>query len=284
MYGDSLAGMPGEGTEETVSKLTLDDVKAFYGKHVKPANGQLIVVSDLPQKQVTKAVDVLTQWQGKGPSLDLTIANAEHKTGVIYLVNKDQAAQSAIRIGKRAIKRDITGEFYKSYLMNFPLGGAFNSRINLNLREDKGYTYGARSYFWGDKLSGGYTASAEVRADATDKSIVEFVKEIKAYHQNGITDEELAFMRKAINQRDALKYETPSAKLGFLAQILEHDLSPDFVKERNKIVSTISKEEINALAKKHLDLNDMLMVVVGDAKTLRPQLEALNYKVIDYKL
>lgn len=91
-------------------------------------------------------------------------------------------------------------------------------------------------------------------------------------------------MRKAINQRDALKYETPGAKLGFLAQILEHDLTPDFVNVRNKIVSTISKEEINALAKKHLNIDEMLMVVVGDAKVLKPQLEALNYKVIDLEL
>lgn len=284
MYGDSLAGMPGEGTETTVMAITLDDVKAFYQTHVKPVNSQLIVVSDLNQSQLNEAFSALTTWQGKGPELALEIKDNKHETGVIYLVNKEQAAQSAIRIGKRGIKRDITGEFYKSYLMNFPLGGAFNSRINLNLREDKGYTYGARSYFWGDKLSGGYTASAEVRADATDKSIVEFVNEIKAYHKDGISDDELEFMRKAINQRDARKYETPSAKLGFLAQILEHDLSPDFVKERTKIVSTISKKEINALAKKHLNLDDMLMVVVGDAKVLKPQLEALNYKVIDYSI
>lgn len=284
MFGDTLAGMPQGGTEATVMQLTLADVKAFYQTHVKPADTQLIVVSDLPQTSVQKSLDSLNNWQGKGPKLSIDIADASHKTGVVYLVNKDQAAQSAIRIGKRGISRDIVGEFYKSYLMNFPLGGAFNSRINLNLREDKGYTYGARSYFWGDKLSGGYTASAEVRADATDKSIVEFVNEIKNYNEQGITDAELEFMRKAINQRDALKYETPGAKLGFLAQILEHDLTPDFVNVRNKIVSTISKEEINALAKKHLNIDEMLMVVVGDAKVLKPQLEALNYKVIDLEL
>lgn len=284
MFGDSLAGMPQGGTEATVMQLTLADVKAFYQTHVKPADAQLIVVSDLPQTTVQKSLDSLNNWQGKGPKLSIEIPNSSHKAGVVYLVNKDQAAQSAIRIGKRGISRDIVGEFYKSYLMNFPLGGAFNSRINLNLREDKGYTYGARSYFWGDKLSGGYTASAEVRADATDKSIVEFVNEIKSYHKDGITDAELDFMRKAINQRDALKYETPGAKLGFLAQILEHDLTPDFVNVRNDIVANISKKEINALAKKHLNIDEMLMVVVGDAKVLKPQLEALNYKVIDFKL
>ena len=204
--------------------------------------------------------------------------------GVIYLVHKDNAAQSAIRIGKRSLKEDITGEYYRAYLMNFPLGGAFNSRINLNLREDKGYTYGARSYFSGKKLSGNFTASAEVRADVTDKSIIELIKEIDNYANKGITQAELDFMRSAINQKDALKYETPGAKLGFLAKILEHDLTPDFVKQRAKIVETITREEINALAKKHLNTKEMLIVVVGDSKILKPQLQALGYKVITHKI
>lgn len=284
LFGDSIKGIPSGGTEETLANISLDDVKAFYSAHVKPAQGHLIVVSDLPESKVKQSLSVFNSWQGKGAELAIDTKPAVHEAGVIYLVNKDNAAQSAIRIGKRSITKDITGEFYKSYLMNFPLGGAFNSRINLNLREDKGYTYGARSGFNGDLYSGAYTASAEVRADATDKSIVEFINEIKSYRDNGITKDELSFMRKAINQRDALKYETPRAKLGFLGQILQYNLTPDFVKEQTQIVETIPAEEINALAKKHLNVDEMFMVVVGDAKTLKPQLSALGYKVVDYKI
>ncbi|MBU2225622.1 MAG: insulinase family protein, partial [Gammaproteobacteria bacterium] len=151
-------------------------------------------------------------------------------------------------------------------------------------REDKGYTYGASSRFSADKIAGVYTAQAAVRADATAASIKEFLKEIDSYQQQGITDEELNFMRQAINQSDALKYETPNAKLGFMAQILEHHLSPDFVKERNQIVANINKEEINALAKKHLNSKEMSIVVVGDAKKLRPELKELGFAVVDYKL
>ena len=284
LQADNIAAMPSGGTEETLKNITLDDVKAFYAKQIKPSGGQLIVVSDLKKEELLKTFDVFKAWQGEGQSLDLTLPVPNTKMGVIYLVNKDDAAQSVIRMGKRSITQDITGEYYKSYLMNFPLGGDFNSRINLNLREDKGYTYGARSYFSAVKLAGAFIASAEVRADVTDKSIIEFVNEIKNYTQNGITAEELEFMRKAINQKDALKYETPRAKLGFLAQILEHDLSPDFVKERNEIVENITAEEINALAKKHLNLSDMLTVVVGNTSVLKPQLEALGYEVIDYEI
>ncbi len=284
LHADNIAATSSQGSEASLANIELADIKALYQQQVKASDSEIILVSDLDKSQVLKSLSVFKPLAGAGKKLELNLPASTAKLGVVYLVNKDNAAQSAIRIGKRSLTQDITGEYYRAYLMNFPLGGAFNSRINLNLREDKGYTYGARSYFYGDKFSGAYTASAEVRADVTDKSIVEFIKEIQNYADNGISDEELVFMRNAINQKDALKYETPGRKLGFLAQILEHNLTADFVKERSEIVANISKEEINALAKKHLDLSQMLMVVVGDAKTLRPQLEALGYQVINYEI
>nr|WP_245807586.1 pitrilysin family protein [Cognaticolwellia beringensis] len=284
LHADNIAATPSGGSEASLASIELSDIKALYQQQVKAKGSEIILVSDLDKSSVLKSLSIFKSLTGEGKALTLNLPESNAKRGVIYLVNKDNAAQSAIRIGKRSLTEDVTGEYYRAYLMNFPLGGAFNSRINLNLREDKGYTYGARSYFYGDKFSGTYTASAEVRADVTDKSIVEFVEEIKRYAEQGISDEELAFMRSAINQKDALKYETPSRKLGFLAQILEHDLTSDFVKERNDIVANISKAEINALAKKHLNLSEMLMVVVGDAKTLKPQLQALGYEVINYEI
>ncbi len=284
LHADNIAAISSAGSQASLNNIQLADVKALYEQQVKPKDSEIILVSDLAKARVLQSLAIFKPLTGAGKKLSLDLPASKAKTGVIYLVNKDNAAQSAIRIGKRSLTQDVTGEYYRAYLMNFPLGGAFNSRINLNLREDKGYTYGARSYFYGDKFSGVYTASAEVRADVTDKSIVEFVKEIQHYADKGISDEELAFMRNAINQKDALKYETPSSKLNFLAQILEHNLSADFVKQRNEIVKNISKEEINALAQKHLNIKEMLMVVVGDAKTLKPQLEALGYEVIDYEI
>jgi zinc protease len=284
LHANNIAATSSQGSEKSLNNINLVDVKAFYQQQIKPYNSQLIVVSDLKESTLLNSFNILSSWQGKGENLILTLEKPETKVGVIYLVNKDDAAQSAIRIGKRSITQDITGEYYKSYLMNFPLGGAFNSRINLNLREDKGYTYGARSGFSADKFSGTYTASAEVRADATDKSIIEFVNEINSYREKGITPEELSFMRNSINQKDALKYETPRAKLGFLAQILEHNLTPSFVDDRAEIVRTISANEINTLANKHLKLTEMIMVVVGDAKILKPQLESLGYEVVNYEL
>ncbi|MGO3645387.1 MAG: M16 family metallopeptidase, partial [Pseudoalteromonas sp.] len=285
LYGDSVAALPNGGTLDSIAAITLDDVKGFYNSHFKPSGTEVIVVSDLDKSELKpKLVSTLDDWQGQSPAATASFAEPEVATNVIYLVDKPDAPQSEIRIGKRDIAEDITGEFFKANLMNFALGGNFNSRINLNLREDKGYTYGARTRFWGGETSGGFTASAAVRADATVASITEFNKELNNYAKNGISDEELMFMRQAINQKDALKYETPNAKLRFLAQILEHDLAPSFVKERNKIVSTITKEQVNELAAKHLNTKEMVYLVVGDAKTLRPELEKLGMKVVDYSL
>jgi len=284
LHADDISATPIGGTLKSLNGLTLAQIKSFYLQLVKPNGSQIIAVSSMSHQALSNSLNTLNDWTGQATELTLDLALSTTKTGVIYLVNKQGAAQSTIRIGKRALTRDITGEYYKSYLMNFTLGGAFNSRINLNLREDKGYSYGASSYFNGNKYTGAFVIGTEVRRDVTDKAIVEIAKEVKRYADKGITPDELAFMRSAINQRDALRYETPSAKLSFLAQMLEYDLSPTFVKQRSDIVSTISADEINALAKKHLDFEQMFMVVVGDALTLKPQLEALGYQVIDYSI
>jgi len=285
LFGDNIASSPRSGTTKTVGELSLADLKDFYALHFKPKGAQIIIVSNLDQaKLITSIKDTFGHWEGEGPKLELSLPTPNHEKNTIYLVNKKDAPQSEIRIGKRDIKEDVTGEFYRIGLMNFPLGGHHNSRISLNLREDKGYTYGAFTWFSGGQLSGSFTASASVRAGVTDKSITEFVTEIQQYRDEGITKEELEFLKKAINQRDALKYETPTAKLSFLAKILEHDLTPNFVKERSEIVETFTREEINLLAKQHLNIDDMFMVVVGDAKDLKPKLEALGYQIEDYVL
>jgi len=165
--------------------------------------------------------------------------------------------------------------------MNFTLGGAFNSRINLNLREDKGYSYGARSGFRGGNDRGSFTAAAGIRTDATGDGIIQFEDEIRAYATAGISEDELAFMRRALGQRDARRYETPTQKLGFLSRILEFDLDDDFVDTQNEILAAIGQEEISELASTHLVMDDMIIVVVGDKSVILPQLEDLGYEIVE---
>jgi len=282
MFQGTVAALPVQGTIESLKRLSLEDVKQYYQRNYKPRRAQLISVSNLSQAQMVNKFSMLKGWKGHTGVNELQLLAPSYNKKAVYLINKDDAAQSAIRVGQRTIKKDITGEYYELGLMNFAFGGNFNSRINMNLREDKGYTYGAGSTFYGDKFGGAMVVSASVRADATIASLKEIIKELNDYRQNGITDEELTFMRAAINQQDALKYETPDAKLNFLAQIIEHDLTPDFVKKRSKVVSNISKSRINGLAREYMNIDDMAIVIVGDAKVLKPQLRDLGYTVIDY--
>jgi zinc protease len=166
-------------------------------------------------------------------------------------------------------------------MMNYALGGAFNSRINLNLREDKGYSYGARSFFNGQETRGSYTALAAVKKDTTAASITEFIKEIDGYRTGGVTEDELAFTKNAIGQRDARAYETPRQKLGLLNRMMQYNLSTDFVEEQNRILANMTKADMDALAKKHLTTDDMIMVVVGDKDVVWDNINALGYKVVE---
>ncbi|SHK14032.1 zinc protease [Reichenbachiella agariperforans] len=283
LYGDEhIFSVPREGIEETVEAITVEDVKSFYEKYYSPSISELVVVGDVTEKEIKSQLGFLKSWKAKEVKLpELPAAKASANTA-IYLVDKKDAPQSEIRIGYVTdMAYDATGDYYKAYLMNFPLGGAFNSRINLNLREDKGWTYGARTYFHSEDEPGPYTALAGVKADVTDSAVFEFMREITGYREDGITDEELAFMKKAVGQRDARKYETPRQKASFLRRINHFNLSEDFVDQQNEIIATVGKKDLDKLAKKYLAEDKFYIVVVGDAATNRSKLEALGYEVID---
>ena len=282
MYGtDNNFAFSNAGTEETAQNITIDDIKAFYTANYSPKIASIIAVSDLKKGALTKALEPLSSWEGS----DVAIAEAkpfpELKSKTVYFIDQPGAPQSEIRIGKRALPYDATGEYYKAGIMNFMLGGAFNSRINLNLREDKGYTYGANSFFNGDETRGWYRAGAGVRADSTAASIKEFTSEISKYHAEGVTPEELEFTKAAMGQRDARAYETPGQKLGFLGRMMTYNLKPSFVDEQADILQSISKADVDALADKHLNLDEMIMVVVGDKAKYMDEVKALGYPVVE---
>lgn len=269
------------GTAETVSNLTLEDVKAFHAAHYSPRIASIIGVSDYPKSELLEKLSVFESWQG--PDVEKVGLESFPQTGAtkIYLVDKPGAAQSEIRIGKRALDYDATGEFYRAGLMNFALGGAFNSRINLNLREDKGYSYGAVSGFNGQKDYGVFTAQAAVRTDVTAASIIEFEREIRGYAENGLTEPEMTFTRNAIGQREARAFETPAQKLVFLSRIVTYDLADDFVEKQNEILAGIARKDLNELAATHLNMDEMIIVVVGDKATILPSLEELGYEIVE---
>lgn len=282
LYGEAnIKAIPVIGNTNTVATLTLEDVKAFYKANLSPTLTNLVIVGDVEQQQIMPKLAFLKKWAATKAVVPEEAKTASIDKARIYLVDKEKAAQSEIRIGYIALPFDATGDYYKSEIMNYSLGDAFSSRINLNLREDKGYTYGAGSYFSGNLYAGPYTAYAGVRSNVTDSAVMEFIKEIKNYAESGITDTELSFTRNAMGQRDALKYETAYQKANFLDDIITYNLEADFVDQQTKILKSISKAEIDALGKKYLPLDKMVIVVVGDKALIKPGLEKLGYEIVE---
>jgi len=270
---------PLDGIPSTVENISLQDVKAFYQAHIPAHLSGILISAGLPQ------ADIISALQGFA-ALDVSAALhspvAEMPTikgRTLYLVNKDSAAQSSLRTAQPAIKYDALGDFYKAGLANFNLGGTFNSRINLNLREDKGYTYGARSGFNGGPEFGSFTVSAEVNKDATAASVTEVINELESYATHGMNEEEYDYMRSAIGQRDALQYETPGRKLNLLGNILRYDLPLDYRTGQKNVLKETDRETLNALVHKLIRPEDMDIVVVGDAAVIRGELEALGMPV-----
>ncbi|MFZ9044787.1 MAG: M16 family metallopeptidase [Cyclobacteriaceae bacterium] len=283
LYGDEhIYSVPSSGIEETVQNISVEDIKDFYAKYFSPNLGEVVVVGAIEQEEILPKLNFLEKWKSKNLRVPKLPAAQAADKAKIYLVDKENAPQSQIRIGYVTdLTYDPTGEYYKTYLMNYPLGGAFNSRINLNLREENGWTYGARSYFSVSEDPGPYVATAGVLGTATDSSVVEFMKEIKEYRENGITEDELAFMRNSIGQRDARSYETPGQKAGFLSRIVHYGLDAGYVDEQTKIINTITKKELDALAEKHLKDENFYILVVGDGASNRSKLEKLGYELVE---
>ncbi|HEX8427420.1 pitrilysin family protein [Hymenobacter sp.] len=285
LYGPTeIMSIPVSGTATTVQSLTLDDVKKFYAENYAPNVSYLTLVGDIDQKTVVPRLTFLKTWPRKNVTLPAGTPAPQPDKTRIYFVNKDAAAQSEIRVGYLTnLPYDATGEYYRAYLANYILGGAFNSRINLNLREDKGYTYGARSGFQSSRYVGPFTAQAGVRADATAPSVKEFMNEIKNY-RNGATDEELQFLQASVGQQDALRYETGQQKAAFLGRLLEYDLPNDYVRQQSEILKNLKREDLQASAQKYLPADNMYIVVVGDRAKAFPGLSELGYEVVELDL
>ena len=270
---------PGAGLPSTVENISLDDVKAFYTAHIPTHFEGVLVSTSLPQEDTLRSIQGLADlevseiFREPVDSLPMTAGRT------IYLVNKEGAAQCSLRVAHPSIKYDALGDFYRASLMNFNLGGTFDSRINLNLREDKGYTYGARSGFSGGPELGSFRVSAEVNKEATAASVTEIISELENYSTHGMTMDEYQYMQNAISQRDALRYETPGAKLGLLSQVMLYDLPLDYRKRQQLLIKESDRETLNALAAKLIDPGNMAIVVVGDSGAIRGQLEKLGISV-----
>ncbi len=281
-FGDNILGISMSGTETTVQQISLQDIQEYYKNFMNSTGAELVIVGEVKENDVMSKLTFLDKLSRNNVSLPAKVEGIQPEKTKIYIVNIPRAAQSEFRVGYPTnLTYDATGEYYRAGLMNYTLGGAFNSRLNLNLREDKGWTYGARSGFSADQYTGTFAFSAGIKANVTDSALSEVMKEINEYRADGITPEELSFMKNSMGQSEALKYETGFQKAGFIGRILTYNLPADFTDQQNKILNNISKEEIDALAKKYLTTEKFNILIVGDKDLVTPGLQKSGYEIVE---
>lgn len=271
LYGNSVLGL--EPTIKSVDNIELQDLKDYYSNNFSPSVASFVVVGEIEEKELASKIGFLDKWQPKEVKIQPVPEPVQQQEQQFYIYNKPAAPSSVIKMGNPSIKYDATGDYYKNRIANFVFGGNFNSRLNLNLREDKGYTYGIYSNFKGDKYNGTFTIESSVKRTATISSLAEIGKEYNRYVAEGITDKELEFTKNSLLNEEALKYEAPYQKATFLSNIVRYDLEKDYTLKQNQLLKNITKDEVNQQIKKYFSSNKLTTVIVGDKIVIENQLD-----------
>lgn len=282
MYGpETVLGLPGAGTRASVEALTVEDVRDFHARALQSGGARISVVSSRDEAGVRAALSGLAaRWPEGGRPLaaadvSAAIEAAAPKQGVrLFLVDRPGAAQSEVRIGHMSVSR-LDDDYWPLTVLNYVLGGAFSSRVNMNLREDKGYTYGARTGFSGGLHPAPFTASAGVKSDVTAASVTEFLNELEAI-QDGVTPEELAFAKSALTQQQLPRYESSRARLAWVDTVSTYGWPADFVERELDELDGLSVERMRELARAYVHPDALTILVVGDKSVVLEGLEGLG--------
>jgi zinc protease len=282
-YGDNhILGISQNGTEETIKNISLQDIQNYYNNYMTSQDAKVVIVGDVKESEILPKLAFLNKLPKKKINLPkVNPAPPVDKTKV-FLVDVPKSAQSEFRIGyTTGMKYDPLGDHYKAQLANYTLGGNFNSRLNLNLREDKAWTYGASSGFSADKYTGMFQFSSGIRGDATDSALIEVMKDVKNYLQNGPSEDELNFMKSAIAQSDARAYETGFQKAAFIGRILEYNLPANYIEQQNKILKSMTREQIKANSNRFIQPDKMNILLVGDKAKIYDGVKKLGYEIVE---
>jgi predicted Zn-dependent peptidase len=276
LYGQKHPyGWPMTGAESTVAKLTPAGLRAFYDANYRPNNAVLIVTGDVTEAAVRPKLEAAFKaWRPKPVAVRRlpAPASAAAKTR-IFLIDKADAPQSSIRVGNIGIER-TNPDYFPVMLMNMVLGGGFY-RLDLNLREGKGWTYGARSNFESRKTPGPFAAGGEFVAPHTAESVAEIMKEINTIRDTDVTDAELSRAKDQIIKSFPARFATRGSIAGQLAELAVFGLPDSYLTDYTKRVAAVTKDDVRRVARKYLTPDRLTIVVVGDQKSLRVPLEKL---------
>ncbi|HXG00468.1 MAG TPA: pitrilysin family protein, partial [Bacteroidota bacterium] len=267
-------GLPAIGDEKAIRSFTVDDLKKFYLTYFSPTNATLIVVGDVTPDAIKPRLEqALAGWKPRQvPALSWQGAKQVEGRRIL-LVNKPDAPQSVIRIGRIGAAR-LTEDYYAITVMNTILGASFTSRLNTNLREQHGYSYGAGSRFSFLPLPGAFVAFSDVHANVTDKALAEIMKELRAI--TSVTDEELARAKNYIALSYPSEFQSVGAVANALAEVVIYNLPDDYLNTYTSRVLAVTKEEVERVARKYIDPENIAIVIVGERKHIEKGLAELR--------
>ncbi|HOP00454.1 MAG TPA: pitrilysin family protein [Bacteroidales bacterium] len=273
IFGENnILAVESSGTEESVSSISIDDLKDFYSRYFSPTGARLLITGNVNKEKVEKAFAGLSErWEAREIEVPEIKAPEPPEKSVLYFVDVPDAKQSVIYIGAPSIPR-TDPDYYPVYVANYKLGGSFNGLFNLILREEKGFTYGARSNISGSKDYGTFSASSMVRTNSTLESVTIFKTEMEKYRES-MPQEYIDFTKDALIKGNALRFETIGSLLGMLSTMTEYNLPADYIKKEEDYVRNLTAEKQLEIARKYIDPSRMYYVVVGDARTQLKELE-----------
>ena len=267
VYGEeSVLGHNILGSPESVQAMEMADLRALYDRSFTPTAAYIAVAGDITEAEAVELFRPLeTAWQAKdAPEIAFPEPTPRDGAG-LYFVDVPGARQSQIYVGHLAVPRSHP-DFFDATVMNYRLGGSFNGVLNIILREEKGFTYGARSGFGGGIYPGTFQGSSSVMSAATRESVEIFRDEITRYRE-GIDPEDLEFTRDALILSNTRRFETLGALVGMLGRIATYDLPTDYVLEEEETIRSMTLERHRELAQEYLRPDRMIYLVVGDAAT-----------------
>src|SRR5690554_1073064 len=253
-------------TEETTENVTVEDVKNYYNTYFKPNIAYLAIVGDIDKKEAEKLVNQYFGNWDKGQVQPLTYEEPTAPEGIkVGIVDRPASVQSVIKLGYPLEMNPAKEDFLSTRVLGYILGGGFNSRLNMKLREDKGYTYGARSSIGSDKLVANFNASTSVRTEVTDSALIEMIYEIRNIVEEGITEGELEEAKANLSGSFGRSLENPSTIASFAVNIARYGLPEDYYATYLQRLNALTLEDINAAAQKYIRPENKYITIVGKA-------------------
>lgn len=263
------------GTPETIEALTLDDARTFHATHYAPNVADIVIAGAIDSDATLAAVERhLGGWEGTGPG-HRTIAPAQRGGRRVVLVDRPGSVQSELRVGHLGIDR-ADERFFPAMVMAALLGGVFGSRLNLRLREELGYTYGARAAFDPRRAAGPFTASAAVQTEVTVDAIRELIGQLERIREAAPTEDELAEVRDFLVGVFPLRFETTGGIAGAIEPLAVYGLPDDWWHTYRDKLEAVGTAEVHAVARELVRPDEALILLTGDAATLRTELEAAD--------